>query len=409
MIVAPGGIVGPGGIVTPLGGQAARVAGIVSVGGVQELVALALSGGPAFVEELRRAWDDGNAVAPLDMRLADGPLEAMKEALRPTVLVDESGERHRLAGQPVEEGDALVLVTSGTSGSPKAVVLTHEAVRASALATSSRLGVEPTYDRWLACLPLSHVGGLSVVTRALVTGTALEVQAGFDPEELAQAVRRGATLVSLVPTALRRIDPGDFRTIVLGGSAPPESLPENVVTTYGLTETGSGVVYDGLPLEGVEVSVGESSEVRLRGPMLARRYRDGSSLVGADGWLLTGDAGRIMPDGRLDVMGRLDDVINTGGEKVWPSAVEAVLARHPGIAEVGIAGRPDPYWGERVVAFVVPAEKSCPPSLRELAELVRGELAPWAVPKELVVTESLPRARLGKLKRSALRGAAESA
>src|SRR5436309_14612391 len=138
--------------------------------------------------------------------------------------------------EPVDDGDAVVVATSGTSGEPKGVVLTHDALRASAVATSARLGVDPTHDRWLACLPLAHVGGLSVITRALATGTPVTVPGGFDAAAVDTAARdEGATLVSLVATALRRIDAGRFRVIVLGGSAPPRQLPDNVVTTYGMT------------------------------------------------------------------------------------------------------------------------------------------------------------------------------
>jgi O-succinylbenzoic acid--CoA ligase len=385
---------------------------------VPRLIALELEPGPAFVEELRRAFDGGDAVLPLDPRLAPPARRRLVEALRPSVVVLAGGERTRLAGgQPVEEGDALVVATSGTTGEPRGVVLTHEAVAASARATSARLAVDPARDRWCCCLPLAHVGGLSVVTRALLTGTPLEVLPAFDAATvLASARERGTTLVSLVPTTLRRLgeEGADaFRLVVLGGSAPPAELPGNVVTTYGMTETGSGVVYDGIPLDGVEVRItrgeGPSStgEIELRGPMLLRGYRDGTSPLGADGWLRTGDAGRIAADGRLEVLGRLGELIITGGENVWPAAVEAVLSRHPAIAEVVVAGRPDQEWGERVVAFVVPREASRAPALGELRELVAGALAPWAAPRELVLVGSLPRTSIGKVRRGELAGRCE--
>ena len=167
-------------------------------------------------------------------------------------VVDDSGTTVTLEdGRPVEPGDALVVATSGSTGIPKGVVLTHAAVHASAVASSARLGVTQD-DHWLACLPVAHVGGLAVVTRAMVMGTSLTVLPGFDP---AAVMAVGASHVSLVATALRRIDPAAFRLIVLGGAAPPSSLPPNVVTTYGMTETGSGVVYDGRPLDGVEVRI----------------------------------------------------------------------------------------------------------------------------------------------------------
>ncbi len=249
------------------------------------LVALDLPGGPAFVERLQRIWDRGDAAFPVDQRL--------RAASKPALL-DAMG-----VGGPVEPGDALVVATSGSTGAPRGVVLTHDAVVASAWATSRRLGVTAD-DHWLACLPLAHVGGLSVVTRALITGTRLTVLPGFEPVIVAGA---GATHVSLVATALRRIDPRSFRTIVLGGAAPPAKLPPNVVTTYGMTETGSGVVYDGRPLDGVDVRIDADHQILLRGPMLLRGYRDGTDPL-IDGWFPTGDLGRWLPDGRLHVDGR---------------------------------------------------------------------------------------------------------
>ncbi len=377
---------------------------------MRRLVALAMPGGPRFVAELRRAWDAGDAVFPLDPRLPAPASRRQLELFVPAVLVDGGGERSRLeGGVPVEAGDALVVATSGTTGEPKAVVLTHDAVHASATATSARLGVDPGRDRWLACLPLAHVGGLSVVTKAIVTGTPVEVLAGFEPAEVLEAATgRGATLVSLVPTALARLGSGAavFRKILLGGSAPPAGLPPQVVTTYGMTETGSGVVYDGLPLDGVEVRIGERDEILLRCPMLLRAYRDGSDPRRSDGFLATGDAGRIR-EGRLELHGRLSDLIVSGGENVWPAAVEAVLRRHPDVADVAVVGRRDAEWGERVVALVVPAFGTSPrrqPTLDELRALVKEHLGPWAAPRELVVVSELRRNSSGKLRRSSLGG-----
>jgi len=283
-----------------------------------------------------------------------------------------------------------VATTSGTTGEPKGVVLTHDAVLASATATSARLAVDPWRDRWLSVLPLAHVGGLSVVTRALLTDTPLS----FDPDD------RRATLVSMVATQVRRTDVSRFRAVVVGGAAPPADLPPNAVTTYGMTETGSGVVYDGAPLDGVEVRAVDG-ELQLRAPMLLRAYRDGRDPKDADGWLATGDAGEVA-DGRVTVHGRVGDVIVTGGEKVWPDPVEAVLRRVPGVAEVAVAGAPDEEWGQRVVAFIeVDAD---PPSLAELRDAVKAELPAYAAPKEVVVVTSLPRTALGKVQRALLAG-----
>lgn len=376
-----------------------------------ELVALDLPAGEAFVAALRGAWDGGNAVLPIDPRLPGPAVARLVEAMAPTVVVDADGRHRRPSGRPTEPGDALVVPTSGTTGAPKGVVLTEGAVRASALATSARLGVDSRSDRWLACLPLAHIGGLSVVTRSLVTGTPCTVVDRCEPAEIERQARAGATLVSLVATVLGRTDTTGFRTVLLGGAAPPEELPPQVVTTYGLTETGSGVVYDGRPLEGVEVRIGDPAvgvpgevpgEVMVRGPMLLRAYRDGSDPSLPGGWLPTGDGGRLEVDGTLRVFGRLAEVIVTGGEKVWPAAVEEVLVGHPGISQAAVWKRPDPEWGDRVVAWVVPDDPSAPPTLGQLRELVAAQLSPWAAPRQLVVVRVLPRTDTGKVIRTAL-------
>lgn len=366
-------------------------------------MAVVARGTDAFVATLRRTWDGGDAVLPLDPRLPRPATEALLDALAPAAVVDPAdGERHeRGGGRPVELGDALVVATSGTTGEPKGAVLTHAAVAASAEATSARLGVDPAMDHWLACLPLAHVGGLSVVTRALHTGTPLTVLPAPDPAAVEAAARGGATLVSLVATAFARLDPSGFRAVVLGGAAPPAELPANVHTTWGMTETGSGVVYDRLPLEGVELRVVED-ELHVRGSMLARAYRDGTPTVDVGGWLRTGDAASLEPDGRLRVAGRIGDVIVTGGEKVWPEPVEAALRAAPGVAEVAVAGRPDPEWGQAVVAWVAPADRAAPPALAELREAVKATLPPWAAPRRLVIVDALPRTALGKVRRGEL-------
>jgi o-succinylbenzoate---CoA ligase len=372
---------------------------------VPEVVALLGPGGPDWVERLRRAWDDGDAVMPIDPRLPEAAQERLLDALGATSVIDEAGRRTaRRGGWAADEGDALVVATSGTTGDPKGVVLTMAAVEASARATSSHLAIDPDRHRWLACLPLSHVGGLSVVTRALVTGTPVEVHPAFDAEAVTDAARRGATHVSLVATALRRIDPTLFTTIVLGGAAPPPDRPPNTVATYGMTETGSGVVYDGVPLEGVEVTVVEG-QIHLRGPMLLRAYRDGTVPTDADGWLPTGDLGAVEPGtGLLTVHGRAGDLIISGGENVWPTPVEQALARHPMVAEVAVVGVTDPEWGQRVVAVIVPADRATPPTLAELRGLVKEQLPAFCAPREVRIVDALPKTALGKVVRDALAG-----
>lgn len=387
-----------------------------------ELVALDLPGGIGFVDALRAVWDTGDAAAPLDPRLPPAARQVLLDALRPTRIVGSDGEQHALPdGIGVEDGDALVVATSGTAGRPKGVVLTHDAVAASAHATSDRLGTDPTRHAWMACLPLAHIGGLAVVTRAIVTGTPLVVLPGFEADTVEDAGRSGrVTHVSLVATALQRLDPSVFECVLLGGSRVPEHLPPNAVATYGMTETGSGVIYDGWPLDEVEIAfrtpardegkdegvgVDRTEEILLRAPMLLRCYRDGDPgrVVGPDGrtnWFATGDAGRLDEDGKLLVSGRMGDVITTGAEKVWPDQVERILSAHPGVVEVAVWKRPDPEWGERVVAWVVPADDG--PSLEQLREMVSEGLAPWAAPKELVLVDDLPRTAAGKIRRRAL-------
>jgi O-succinylbenzoic acid--CoA ligase len=282
------------------------------------------------------------------------------------------------------------------------------------------LGVDPRRHTWLACLPLAHIGGLSVVTRAVISGTPLVVMAGFDADAVEETGRSGrVTHVSLVTTALARLDPSVFSCVLLGGSKPPATLPANVVTTYGMTESGSGIVYDGAPLEGVDVAIrhadgtysvagttdgassGADGEILVRAPMLFRCYRDGRDgrVIGPDGdagWFATGDAGHWDSGGLLSVSGRMDDVITTGAEKVWPDLVERVLSAHPDVAEVAVWKRSDPEWGERVVAWVVPGDDA--PSLDELRRIVAETIAPW----ELVLVDDLPRTAAGKVRRREL-------
>ena len=377
---------------------------------MRRLVALVMPASRRFVDELRRAWDDGDAVLPVDVRLPPALVERLLRDLGAAEVVDERGNRARLDhGRPVEEGDALVMATSGTTGDPKGVVLTHAAIEASSRATSARLGVDPARHRWLACLPVAHIGGLAVVLRALHTGTPLDLLPAFDPDAVEAAAKDGATHVSLVPTALRRIDASLFTRIVLGGSRPPAQLPPNCTVTYGMTETASGIWYDDRPLDGVEVEVraagsGCDGEIFVRGPMLLRCYRDGTDPKTADGWLPTGDIGSMTSDGRLVVHGRRGEMIVTGGENVWPNAVEAVLARHDDVADVLVTAEPDDEWGQLVTAVVVPRDRSAPPSVDALRAFAREHLPPYALPRRVRHVDSLPRTALGKLRRTGATG-----
>ena len=356
---------------------------------MERLIAVALTG-QSFVEELQRAWDGGDAVFPVDLRYPAPILRNIIESVAPAVVVDSSG-RHKLEnGKPVRDGDALVVATSGTSGNPKAAVLTHEAVLASALLTSEAVDAGD-YSSWLACLPLAHIGGLSVVTRALLTGTELIVHDKFEPEA---AMNSGATHVSLVTAALRRIDPARFEKILLGGGPAPPDKPSNAITTYGMTETGSGIVYNGHPLPNVDLRIGRDNAIFVRSPTLFRGYRDGTTPIDGDGWFDTGDAGELASDATLTVFGRSDDVIITGGEKVWPAAVERLLGAHLQTSGVLITGEPDADWGERVVATI---ESTSPPALDEIRELVKAQLPAYCAPRELRIVERLGRTSSGKI------------
>lgn len=371
---------------------------VASVRAVHRLVALALGGGERFVAELQRAWDAGDAVLPVDLRLPDAAQESLIERMGASVVVDSTGRQRRRGGWPMEPGDALVMATSGSTGEPKGAVLTHSAIEANAMATSSALAVDPSTDRWLACLPLAHVGGLAVVVRALLTDTPVDVHDGFDAAAVEGAARQGATLTSLVPTALARIDPSAFRVILLGGSAMPAQRPANTVATYGMTETFSGVVYEGWPLDGVETRIADD-EVQLRCPMLLRCYRDGTDPRTDDGWFPTGDAGALSDEGRLSVFGRVDDMITSGAEKVWPVAVERILTALPGIADVAVVGRPHPEWGQAVTAVVVPTDHAQPPQLEALRDAVKEHLPAYCAPRQLELVSELPQTPLGKTQR----------
>lgn len=357
------------------------------------LVALDLIGGQRFVDHVSRVLDDGDAFLPLDQRLSIDARRRLARALGASQVRTDDDDVALDGGRPVDEGDAVVIATSGSTGTPKGVVLTREAVRASAVLGSRRLP-SGSDTHWLACLPLSHVGGLSVVFKALDTGAELTVHERFDADLSIRAARDGCTHVSLVPTALQRIDPFAFRCILLGGSRPPLDRPPHVVATYGLTETGSGVVYDGRPLDSVEISIGAGGEILVRSPTNMRCYRDGSTSIDADGWLHTGDVGSFV-DGVLSVDGRLDDLIKTGGEKVWPETVErVVLAARPEI-EICVVGIDDPEWGQRVILATTDPHLD----LAAVRDYVLAELPGFHAPKAVVRLSEFPRTSIGKIRR----------
>ncbi len=340
----------------------------------------------AAAGQILRAWDARDAVLVLDPRAPRPEIERILEEVQPP------------AGVAPEV--AAVAVTSGTTGRPKGVELTWDGLAASAAAISAALEVGPG-DGWLACLPLHYVAGLAVLGRAWASGLPVAVLDGFD---VAAVTATEATLVSLVPTMVRRlreagVDLGRFHRILLGGGPVAETGP-NLVATYGMTETWGGVVHDGHPLDGVAVAIGEGDEILLRTPTIMRGYRlapaQTAAAFTADGWFRTGDAGALEPGGRLRVVDRLRDLVITGGVNVAPSEVEAVLVAHPAVADVCVTGAPDPEWGERVVAHVVPADAAAPPSLAELRAYAGERLSAAKLPREVVLIDAVPRTAGGK-------------
>jgi O-succinylbenzoic acid--CoA ligase len=340
-----------------------------------------------------RAALDG--AAPLAV-LPDGPpavVGAARAALRPA--------------EPLEPGADLVVVTSGTTGGGRAVLLSADALRASATATHDRLGGQGS---WLLALPVSAIAGLQVLCRSVVAGTAPTRPAAGEP--LLDAVARmpgGRRYTALVPTQLRRYLDAEaealraFDAVLVGGAATDPAVLARareervaVVTTYGMTETAGGCVYDGRPLDGVAVRVAEG--VEIAGATLALGYRcdpEATAAAFAGGWFRTRDAGSLDADGRLTVHGRLDDVVISGGVNVSPTAVEAVLREHPEVADAVVVGRPDEEWGQQVVAAVV-AAPGTRPSLETLRPWVADRLGAAAAPRSLHVLAAVPLLHTGK-------------
>jgi O-succinylbenzoic acid--CoA ligase len=300
----------------------------------------------------------------------------------------------------------LVIETSGSTGSPKRVVLSRSAMRASALATHERLGGP---GQWVLNLPATYVAGLQVLYRCVVAGVE---PVPFDATlALTRERISGRSYISLVPTQLVRLLHGPaaevaalaaFDAVLIGGGpldprvrARAEAQGIRIVQTYGMSETCGGCVYDGLPLAGVEVRI-DDGHVLLRGPMLFDGYEGDAARTESvlrEGWFHTSDRGHVDSSGRLHIDGRADDVIISGGVKVPAPAVAAAIGRLGGVVAVEVVGVPDPEWGERVVAVVAARD---PISLAEVREEV--EPRTWA-PRQLVVVDSLPMLPNGKVDR----------
>jgi O-succinylbenzoic acid--CoA ligase len=372
-------------------------------------------GTPGSVAELAEALAEALAGGPAVLPV-EGPTDPGGGA--DTTRADSSGS----ASVSAPDGSALVIETSGSTGGAKRVVLGAGALRASATATLRRLGGP---GRWLLPLPAHHVAGAQVVVRGLLAGhppSVLDNRHGFRPDRFAAAAtelfQASGTryYTSLVPTQLHRVllEGGaalaaarGFHAVLVGGAAtPPALLVEArtggiaVVTTYGMSETAGGCVYDGVPLDGVRVRLDGDGRIELGGPVLASGYLDQPELTAesfVDGWFRTSDLGRWAPDGTLRVLGRADDVITTGGESVHPAAVERVLAAQPGVRAACVVSVPDPEWGQLVAAAVVCGPGAGPaPDTGSWAEAVRAELGAPSVPRLVRVLDELPVRGIGK-------------
>ncbi len=389
--------------------RAAAAAGSLHPG---SRVAIEEPPGVAFVVALHACLLAGAVAVPVDPRLA-GPERAAVLAGtvpypgEPLVLVPRAAPGRAVAADDADP--ALVVHTSGTTGAPKPVLVTHGNVLASALGSAVALGLDER-ERWLCPLPLSHVGGLMVLLRsAIYATTAVLAPPPFDPGSVARA---DVTLVSLVPTMLARMldrglePPKSLRAVLLGGAPASRDLRERaraagwpVRATYGLTQACSQVTVaapddvetDGVPLPGTRLRIAADGEIVVEGPTVA----------GA-GPLHTGDLGRLDDRGRLVVVGRKSDTIITGGENVAPAEVESVLLAHPAVQDVAVIGRPDPEWGEAITALVVPAPGAHIDELR-LQAFCFERLARFKVPRRIEQVRGLPRTASGKLLRRELR------
>ncbi|MFD5824233.1 o-succinylbenzoate--CoA ligase [Lentzea sp. NPDC060358] len=338
-----------------------------------------------MLDELRAALSGGEP-------LVDGPLDGW--------------EKRAVLGVP----------TSGSTGEPKTVLLDADALTSSAHATHERLGGSGT---WLLALPTNHIAGVQVLVRSIIAGTTpgvLDPTGGFRAMGFAQAARPvlevpGRHYTALVPTQLSRLVVGEgpglealrqFDGVLIGGAATPPKLLQQarelgvqVVTTYGMSETAGGCVYDGEPLP--DVLVRTDDLIEISGPVLALGYRGDPEPFGE--WFRTGDLGRLR-DGRLEVLGRADDVIVTGGEKVPPVLVERALATVEGVLEACVVGVPDDEWGQVVAAVVVTRGEQ--PSLDELKAVVARAVGRAATPKLVKFVHELPLRGPGKVDRTAV-------
>jgi O-succinylbenzoic acid--CoA ligase len=370
-------------------------------------VAIALPPGEAFCIALHAILRIGAVAVPVDLRLGPAERQRITEGTAETIdgpIIGTPAAEAHLRDRHDLDAPAIVVHTSGTSGSPKRVPLTYGNWLWSALGSAAALGLHPD-ERWLCALPLTHVGGLSIVLRSAIYGTTAIVHERFETDRVLDALMAsdGPTIVSLVPTTLQRLldaglrDPPALRWALLGGAPSTTALQGRaaaagvpVAPTYGLTEACSQVTTLGAPLFCTRVRIAGDKEILVSGPTVA----PSSQPV-----LATGDLGEWSSDGALRIVGRKADTIITGGENVAPAEVEAVLEAHPDVVEAAVHARADPVWGEAVVATVV-ADPGV--EAHELLEWCAARLASYKVPKDVAFTDALPRTGSGKLLRREL-------
>jgi O-succinylbenzoic acid--CoA ligase len=393
-----------------------------AVSGVRELQSLGVRSGDRVALDIEDRTDlsvalhacllHGAVAVPIDPRLtpedrASRSADAALALRTAPAAVDgpsiPSAWSDGMLGHP-----ATLMYTSGSTAAPKPVELTYGNWYANAVGSALALGLDYE-ERWLCSMPLAHVAGLSILIRSLIYATTAVLHQRFDTESMLRELMdrsRRITMVSLVPTMLARLldaglhAPPTLRWVLLGGAPIPPRLLERardarvpVAPTYGMTEACSQIATFGFPLHGARVAL-EGGEVIVRGPMVA------PGALSADGWLHTGDLARF-EDGRLVIIGRSSDTIVTGGENVAPAEIEAVLCTHPDVADAAVFGRPDPEWGEAVIARVIPrgSEALDPDRLRAYC---RARLAPFKVPRRIELAGELPRTESGKLRRREL-------
>jgi O-succinylbenzoic acid--CoA ligase len=372
-------------------------------------VALALPAGLDFAAALHGCFLAGAVAVPIDLRLSPGE-QAQRMPGLATIIDGPLDGPPGPPGRLELEAVATLMNTSGTTSAARPVPLLYRNWLASALGSAVALGLDQR-ERWLCPMPLAHVGGLSILIRSAIYGSTAVVSERFDADAVLAALsssQERITLVSLVPTMLARLleagleSPPTLRWALLGGGPIPPALLAQaqaagvpVASTYGMTEGCSQIATHGWPLPGVELELADDGEILVRGPTVS------PAALGPDGWLHTGDLGARDEQGRLTVVGRRSETIVTGGENVAPAEVEAVLLTHPGVSDAGVFGRPDPEWGEAVVAAVVLRDGQRLEA-EELRSFCAQRLAPFKVPKAVEFVDALPRTQSGKLLRRRL-------